>query len=465
LIKFSKIFFVLFAVFFASIFFGCANQQPPSGGEDDKSPPKVIKIEPANNAIRFTGNSVKFYFDEYVNRRSFEDAFKISPAPKGRAKFDWGAKDVEVIFEEGFDKNKTYSIVITKDFRDVNGGNQLTSPFVYAFSTGDKIDKGSISGKIYADSYTRLLVSCYIINSQNENFLKPDTLKPDYISQPDETGNYIISNLPPGTYRLYAFNDDDRNNLYNKDVEKISLLPSDITILDSNRLTGNNFLFKNFDLDLKSKEFFKSLKSDSLNVVYSSVENNSEALPIDARFYFYFKNLKVNKYQTADNLKLIDSAANANVKLVYNWINDSLLQVFTSENLKPGRKYEFDLKIPSANFKRIFRTATEGQMGNISGSVIVKDSLNFLGQINILLIKKQNPLQQYSVNLSKPGVFKFDNIAEGDYTLFAFIDRNNSGKYDYGKYFPFEPSEPFFLYDKDLKVKGMWNAENIQVSF
>lgn len=465
MIKFSKIFFVIFAIFFASVFYSCANQQPPSGGEDDKSPPKIIKMEPANNTIRFTGNSVKFYFDEYVNRRSFEDAFRVSPAPKGRPKFDWGAKDVEVIFDEGFDKGKTYSIVITKDFRDVNGGNQLTSPFVYAFSTGDKIDKGSISGKIYANSYARLLVSCYIINSQNENFLKPDTLKPDYISQPDETGNYTLSNLPPGTYRLYAFNDDDRNNLYNKDVEKISLLSSDITILDSSKLTENNFLFKNFDLDLKSKEFFQSLKSDSLNIIYSSVQNNALALPLDARYYFYFKNLKVNKYQVADNLKLVDSVSNANIKLVFNWINDSLLQVFTSENLNPGRKYEFDLKISSASFKRTFKTAAEGQMGNILGSVAVKDSLNFSGQINILLIKKQNSLLRYSLSLSKAGAFKFENITEGDYTLFAFIDKNNSGKYDYGKYFPFEPSEPFFLYDKDLKVKGMWNTDNIQIRF
>jgi hypothetical protein len=48
------------------------------------------------------------------------------------------------------------------------------------------------------------------INSQNENFVKPDTLKPDYVTQPDESGNYTLSNLPENTYRLYAFNDDDR---------------------------------------------------------------------------------------------------------------------------------------------------------------------------------------------------------------------------------------------------------------
>lgn len=463
--KSFKIFYLFIAVSISSTFVSCANQQPPSGGEDDKAPPKIIKAEPVNNTIRYTGNSIRFYFDEYVNRRSFEDAFKISPMPKGRPVFDWGAKDVEIIFEEGFDRNKTYSIVITKDFKDVNAGNPLTSPFVYAFSTGDKIDKGSISGKIFSDSYNRLLVSCYMLNSQNQNFLKPDTLNPDCVTQPDETGNYILSNLPPGKYRLFAFNDDDRNNLYNKDVEKIALLSNDLTILDSNKLTGNNFLFKNYDLDLTSRDFFQSLKSDSLNIVYSSLENTSLGVPLDARFYFYFKNKSVSKIQAADNLKLIDSISNAPVKLVYNWINDSLLQVFTPEKLKPGRKYQFDLKLPSVNFNRTFTTVTEGQTGNITGSITVQDSLSLIGEINILLIKKQNPLQRYSLSLNNPGIFKFENIAEGDYILFAFIDRNKSGKYDYGKYFPFEPAEPFYLSDKELKVKGMWNADNVQINF
>ncbi len=465
--RFIKIFikFSLLCVWIVT-FHSCANQQPPSGGEDDKTPPKIIKMSPANNSIKFSGNSIKFFFDEYVNRRSFEESFKISPLPKGRAKFDWGSKDVEVIFEEGFEKNKTYSVVITKDFRDVNGGNQLNSPINFAFSTGDKIDKGSISGKIFANSLDRMLVSCYILNSQNENFVKPDTLKPDYVTQPDENGNYTLLNLAEGKYRLYAFNDDDRNSLYNRDVEKIAVLPSDIVVKDSIRQSGNNFLFKNFDEDLKSKEFYQSLKTDSLNIIYSSLESGVSIVPLDSRFYFYFKNRKVNKLDVADNMKLTDSASNANLKLAFNWLNDSLLQVFSPENLKLGRTYKFKLSTGTLNLERVFKTSGENQIGNVSGNVSFKGSSKVLpGSIIIQVIKKSNSLIRYSMNLEQAGVFKFENILEGDYMLFAFIDANKSGSYDYGKYYPYEPSEPFFLYDKDLKVKGMWNTDNVQIIF
>lgn len=457
---------VLLIGFSSAVFISCANQQPPSGGDDDKSPPKVIKISPTNNSVKYSGNSIRFYFDEYVNRRSFEEAFKISPLPKGRPEFDWGAKDVEVIFSEGFEKNKTYSIVITKDFKDINGANPLSSPLNFAFSTGDKIDKGSISGKVYAGSLDRILISCYIINSQNENFVKPDTLKPDYVTQPDESGNYTLSNLPENTYRLYAFTDDDRNSLYNKDMEKIAVLPSDIQVKDSARNTGNNFLFQNFEVDFKNKEFFQSLKSDSLKIVFSSIENAASAVTLDSRFYFYFKNTKVNKLDIADNLKLIDSSSNTNVKLAFNWMNDSLLQVFAPENLKQGRTYVFNLRTSSVNFTRVFKTVSESQVGNISGSVSIKDSVNYLqGNIQIQLISKRNSVNRYSLSQAVPGPFKFENVAEGDYILFAFVDLNNSGSYDYGKYFPFEPSEPFFVFDKDLKAKGMWNTDNVQIIF
>lgn len=450
------------AIFFSS----CANQQPPSGGEDDKTPPKIIKVNPESNTIKFTGNSIKFYFDEYVNRRSFEDAFKISPLPEGRKKFDWGAKDVEVIFENGFEKNKTYSIVITKDLRDVNGGNQLTSPMNFAFSTGDKIDKGGVAGKIFSDNLEKMIVSCYKVTSLNGNFVKPDTIKPDFITQPDEKGNYAFSNLPEGKFRLFAFNDDDRNFLYNKSDGKIALLSSDIEILDSTKLSGKNFLFKNFNFDVKSKEFIQSLKSDSLNLVFASFHNGSNSIRDNERFYFYFRNTNLSKYELADNLKLTDSASNTNVKIAFNWINDSLLQVFSPEKLKQNRTYKFSvLKLP-LNFVRFFKTISESKTGTVSGSVIVSDSaINSGVNIVIQLIEKNNFSNKFTQSLTNAGAYKFENIPEGDYILFSFIDYNRNGVYDAGAYFPFEPSEPFFLYEKDLKVKGMWNTDNAQIIF
>jgi len=241
---------------FGIIFNSCANQLPPSGGEDDKTPPKVSKIIPANNTLNYKGNSIFFTFNEYVNRRSFEESFKISPALEGRAKFEWGGKEVEVIFEEGFKSNTTYSVVLTKELKDVNGSNPLAAPLNFAFSTGSKIDKGKIEGKIFADDFNRMIVAAYKLTSQNESIINPDTLKADYVTQPDVNGQYSLLNLPVGNYRLFAFTDDDRNYLYNKFSDKIAVLTSDVEIKDTAGISGgNNFLFKNFALDEKLLHF------------------------------------------------------------------------------------------------------------------------------------------------------------------------------------------------------------------
>ena len=90
--------------------FSCANQQPPGGGDEDKTPPKVTIVSPKPNSTNFRGNSLIFEFNEYIDRRSFQDAFRTSPQVKGDIEFSWGLKDVEVRFPKDLDKidpNKT----------------------------------------------------------------------------------------------------------------------------------------------------------------------------------------------------------------------------------------------------------------------------------------------------------------------------------------------------------------------
>ena len=200
-------------------------------------------------------------------------------------------------------------------------------------------------------------------------------------------------------------------------------------------------IFKNFNFDVKSKEFIQSLKSDSLNLVFASFHNGSNSIRDNERFYFYFRNTNLSKYELADNLKLTDSASNTNVKIAFNWINDSLLQVFSPEKLKQNRTYKFSvLKLP-LNFVRFFKTISESKTGTVSGSVIVSDSaINSGVNIVIQLIEKNNFSNKFTQSLTNAGAYKFENIPEGDYILFSFIDYNRNGVYDAGAYFPFEPS-------------------------
>ena len=142
----------ILALFIITIYvYGCANQIPPGGGDEDKTPPKVRIAGPNKNTLNYRGNSISYEFDKYVDRRSFQDAFRISPQIKGDIEYIWSGKDVEIKFEKPFykfDPNKTFVVTINTALKDIHG-NSITQPVAFAFSTGNKIDECSVSGKVY----------------------------------------------------------------------------------------------------------------------------------------------------------------------------------------------------------------------------------------------------------------------------------------------------------------------------
>ena len=122
----------IFSVFLYIV--GCANQQPPGGGDVDKTPPKVKSVSPKPNTVNYRGNSITIDFDEYIDRRSFQDAFRISPQYKGDITYDFSGKSVEVKFDKSFDKinsNKTFVVNINSGLTDIHG-NAITEPINFA---------------------------------------------------------------------------------------------------------------------------------------------------------------------------------------------------------------------------------------------------------------------------------------------------------------------------------------------
>lgn len=446
----------------------CANQLPPSGGEDDKIPPKIITIIPKPNTTNFKDNKIIFKFDEYVDRRSFEESFYISPQPKGKMKFNWSGKEVEIEFSNSLDKNKTYVITIGKDLKDVRGGNKVETPITFAFSTGEKIDQGGISGKVYSDNYERVKILCYLKNGKTENKLNPEKNLPDFITQVSGDGSYKFTNLPEGSYRLFAIIDEDRNNLFDKDVDKIAVLSKDYTLSkDNNEIKDINFLLKDFEINKSGREFLKLLKPDSINFIYSNISNNEKNIPQDFKFYFYFKNNSLTKSDIVNNLSLIDSSSNKSYRLIFNWLNDSLLEIFSTEkfNSSSDLKFIIDLTKTKMNYRYSlnFKTADISSFGKVSGEI--KSEREIKAPIFVKLFNKNNKFISYTKELLDTFSFRFENVLEGDYILFSFIDGNENSRFDGGKYYPFAPSEEFFIFEKDLKIKASWDVNNVFIKY
>ncbi len=209
--KEQKLILLLTALFALIFFLRCASQLPPDGGEIDKIPPKIIEVVPENGTINYRYNFFEITFSEYVDKRSVQDAIFVSPSVQNGFEFDWSGRTLRVYFKDPLKANTTYTVTIGAKAEDLNNRNKMNESFTFAFSTGNKIDKGKISGKVYTHNSDGVMVFAYV---KNENEIDPSAQKPDYLSQVGTNGKYTLLGLREGEYKIFAIRDKLNNLLY-----------------------------------------------------------------------------------------------------------------------------------------------------------------------------------------------------------------------------------------------------------
>ncbi|MBN1634517.1 MAG: Ig-like domain-containing protein [Ignavibacteria bacterium] len=470
----------------------CAVQQPPSGGEDDKIPPEIIKFSPANNTLNFKGRTIEIEFDEYVDRRSFRDALVITPKPKGEVIFGWSGKSVEISIVGGFEPNRTYVITVGKSFKDLRGGNQITEPFSFAFATGSKIDKGKLSGKVFdfnrageiENPFRDVVMTAYKVYDEGD--VNPETDDPDFILPVNSDGSFEFLSLPEGKYIVFALLDADRNFKYDKTFEFISSFDSIVTIIENEPPAYVQFLM-DINPDYITRNIYtvvdtqkvkyrssnsgfdyllKKLKTDTVDYLYSSLAENESSVNLNPCIMFYFKNNTVPLFDIVNSISLSLKESREKSYLNFNWYNDSLLGVTVQNFLLPDRSYILTVDVKSQSkdyFKEIeFKTQAERKFGNLKTILTgTEEEKKYI----ILLINKTDEFAFLKRELINENKCDFLNLSEGDYTLFAFKDADEDGYYDFGAYSPFSPSEKFFFYTDDIKIKGGWTVENFGITF
>ncbi len=223
----------------------CALQLPPGGGEVDKVPPKITDVYPANGTTNFKGDHFEVTFSKYVDKRTFQNALFISPAVEGTLNYDWTNTTVDVTFPRKLKKNITYVVTIGTDLVDYNNHNRMAQAYSFAFSTGDRIDKGEITGRIYNENPEGILIFAYV---KGDSAVNPMVRKPDYISQTGRNGYFKLMGLAPAEYRVFAVKDQSGNYTYSPEQDEIGIPYRDVTLTESDTLfTGMDFLLTKID--------------------------------------------------------------------------------------------------------------------------------------------------------------------------------------------------------------------------
>ena len=208
--------------FFTSICFllvaaGCAQMAPPPGGPRDEVPPTVTTHTSASNATRVAlYAAVTIRFSETMDRRSVEEHTKLYPYP-GEIDFSWKGTAATLSFSPPLSPERTYICSMGKDARDYHQV-AMGNPFSFAFSTGDDLARGRITGKVWhrGKEEEGALVWAYMGDETtlDEHYPDPKLDPPHYVAETDSSGDFFLSNLHEDAevrYRLYAFKDLNRN--------------------------------------------------------------------------------------------------------------------------------------------------------------------------------------------------------------------------------------------------------------
>ena len=188
----------------------CANISTPTGGPQDTVPPALVKVNPTGGAVHFNERIVRLEFNEPVQIKDFKNQLIITPSIMGEYKTKVNKNSVELLFEQPFDTNTTYTLSFREGIADLNEGNPAEG-LQLAFSTGAYLDSLSVTGTVQ-----ELLTGKPVGDALVSLYRAQDTLnifnsRPYYLTKTDEAGNYQFRNLKVGNYLLYATRDANSN--------------------------------------------------------------------------------------------------------------------------------------------------------------------------------------------------------------------------------------------------------------
>jgi uncharacterized protein (DUF2141 family) len=218
-------------VFWISMFASasCARRGMPTGGPKDTIPPQLINMSPALESVNFDEDELVLEFDEYIQARSLKQDLIINP-PVKEYDFYVNSRTLVIELNEELQENTTYTFNFREAIKDVSEQNPAENA-VMAFSTGSKIDSFQVQGQV-RDLMTNkpsddVLVALY----PEGDTLNPFEDPPTYLTKTDEEGNYAIKYIRVGTYKLFAFNDQNNNLKIDSNNESLGFEADPLVLL------------------------------------------------------------------------------------------------------------------------------------------------------------------------------------------------------------------------------------------
>ena len=204
----------------------CANRgNGPQGGPKDITPPRPQRSIPDANSLNYKKNRIDIIFDEIVQVQNTFDNIIISPPQKQAPTVKAIGKKISVELQDTLKDETTYTIFFGDAIVD-NNENNVLSGYSFSFSTGESIDTLKMSGTLI-DAATLNPIAGVMVGIHSDLSDSAFTSKPfDRITKTDKNGNFSITNIRSGKYRIYALDDVGNNYRFDTPDEKIAFSDS-----------------------------------------------------------------------------------------------------------------------------------------------------------------------------------------------------------------------------------------------
>jgi uncharacterized protein (DUF2141 family) len=333
--------FVPIGILFIS---SCADERPPSGGRKDSVPPKIKYAYPENKSLNFHSTKIKIRFNEFIQQTLDPKEILISPPMDKKPKMVVNGKNLSITFKSKLKDSTTYTINFGDAIKDLNEGNTLKN-FTYVFATGSKLDTASISGNLINVSNPQdldnIIISLYPIDSI-DGILHS---KPFYFAKTDKAGKFIINNIHPGSYNLYALRDQNLNYIYDQADELIGFADSSLILIDSSKTKINLSVFLSTNNRPKFTDAL-AISPGKILITYNapikSLQLNSDSLSSRDKVDINDKKDTITYWYSNIYIKKLRLSLIAN-----DTINDSMtvdLKAFSKDSTNNNKKYSLSFE-------------------------------------------------------------------------------------------------------------------------
>ena len=222
---------------------GCAQVEPPNGGPEDKTLPRVAGMHPDSGAVGAAPDTISILFSKPMDRPSVRDWTFISPPVPIRETIWMTRSRVDLVLDRRPDSSRTYTILLGAEVTD-RRRNSL-GPWSAAFSTGPQVDTGAVEGKVIGRKLKAAGAYVYVWRwSDSTATEQTEPTGQLRMGQAKADGSFRVNWLPRNEpLRICALYDASRDRSFDSDDDVWGCLGEPLVLDDTTRVLAGFELY------------------------------------------------------------------------------------------------------------------------------------------------------------------------------------------------------------------------------